>query len=1237
MQDKWAVSFCKFLVLCVLGVSVLLSGGRLFAQVDTGTILGTVKDSSGAVVPEAQVTLTNPDTGFTLNTKTSNTGTYIFTPIKIGTYTVQATLAGFQKAVQLNAKVDVEQRLVVDLTLVPGQVTQTVEVTAAPPVLQTQNAMVGQVVGHEAVDDLPLNGRNFTFLAQTVAGVHMSGFWSGGFGGAGSFSANGTRPEQNNYLLDGMDNNTNQLDFLAGTNYVNLPPPDAIGEFKLQTADYSADVGKGGGAILNGTIRSGTNQLHGDVWEFVRNDKFDAANFFENSPTPIKKGEYRLNQFGGTIGGPVVIPHVYDGRNKTFFFADYQGTRLRQGQTHVNSVPTAAEASSGFTNLLDIINGETNAACLGNGSCTRTDDLGRIFPNGTVLDPATTRPVTQGAVDPVTNLVAASSGFVRDPFYTGSLIGMTNFTSSAIISQLNQLPAGRLDPNAIKLLQLYPAPTGPGIVNNETVNPPLTSRTDQNDDRVDHVFGDKDQMFARASWSVNPMYNPPPFTGYADDGALAIAGGGHQWNPTLNTVLSETHSFSPTVINEIRAGVTRQSTTAIQAYADTMGIPAQFGIQGIPQRNRNGGLPSLGIGGLTQIGSTAWFPSEEPNQTDQLMENVTFLKGRHTFKAGLEIQHIKWAVLQPSWPRGQFNFGGGYTEVPYNGTGTTGMAQMLLGAAPTTVAGGVQSGGSDGVFASNIFNRDFTHNYYAGYFQDDWKVTPKLTLNLGLRWEFFDMGVDDFSNESAFQFHSFAPNGGGVYKIANKWCNAGLVSPAFVAALHNDNFSGPECVNPAGGFISVPKTDFGPRFGLAYRISNKLVMRGGYGLYYGPPEQPLDHEDETYPFDNTLSWFGDGVHSLTYGGGQLATLENGMLYAPVYNTGSFNANQVAALDPNGDDPNFKPTYTESYNLTFQYQLTPNNTISLGYVGNQAHDLTVQPNINGTVTVLPPSYNANPGGNGAQYRPMPDFVNNSMTYSEGSSFYHSLQATFERRLSNGLYFNANYTYSELFTDGQSINNGSSPYRAPIIPGLGIQYDYSRSQYDIPQLFHFSGGYELPMGKGHSFLGNAGGVANQLVSGWKTNFILTLQDGYPFNIGTSTSTHGSNDGLNSNADLVPGQNIDAGPHNVNQWINPKAFVNPAPATAIGQTAALGGMGMQARGPGFHRLDFSIFKDFRTSERTHLQFRAEIFNLTNTPQFANPSNTSIGSVYFGQITGLVDGANDPREIQFALKLYF
>ncbi len=432
-----------FGMLCLLPILLATS---VRAQVDTGRISGLVSDQSGGVIPQTTVTLTNEGTGLKFVGNTGTTGYYMFPGLRPGTYRVEIEATGFARFLQLGIILDVQQDVVINAILKPGS-------GDADRGGHRRTACSANRERHrwarwwdsQAVNDLPLNGRNFTFLAQTVAGVHMSGFWSGGFGASGSFSANGTRPEQNNYLLDGMDNNTNQLDFLAGTNYVNLPPPDAIGEFKLQTADYSADVGRGGGAILNGTIKSGTNQLHGDVWEFLRNDKFDAAQFFENSGG-IKKGEYRQNQFGGTIGGPVVIPHVYDGKNKTFFFADYQGTRIRQGQTHVNTVPTAAEVSSGFTDLSDMISGQTDATCLQSGTCTRTDDLGRVFANGTVFDPATTRPVTQGAIDPVTGLTAASSGFVRDPFFPGSLTGVTNFTTAAIISQLNQLPADRLDP-----------------------------------------------------------------------------------------------------------------------------------------------------------------------------------------------------------------------------------------------------------------------------------------------------------------------------------------------------------------------------------------------------------------------------------------------------------------------------------------------------------------------------------------------------------------------------------------------------------------------------------------------------------------------------------------------------------------------------------------------------------------------------------------------------------------------
>src|SRR5436309_4845514 len=340
--------------LLAMTVGAMLLGVRpLYAQVDTGTILGTVTDASGAVIHGANVTLKNEGTNATLSTSTGSDGTYKFSPVRIGSYKLSASLQGFQTVTQRGVTVNVGTDVVADFTLRPGNVAQTVEVTAAAPLLESQNASVGQVVDSRSVNNLPLNGRNFTFLAQIVAGVNTPQADTRGNAASGAFSANGERPAQNNYLLDGIDTTSNTIDFLNGTNFVVLPPVDAIQEFKVQTSNYSAEQGRAGGAILNATVKSGTNQLHGDVWEFVRNDKFDAANFFENSGG-VHKGEFRLNQFGFTIGGPVVIPHKFDGRNKLFFFGDYEGLRTRQGTVFTNSVPTALQSSSGFTNLAEL-------------------------------------------------------------------------------------------------------------------------------------------------------------------------------------------------------------------------------------------------------------------------------------------------------------------------------------------------------------------------------------------------------------------------------------------------------------------------------------------------------------------------------------------------------------------------------------------------------------------------------------------------------------------------------------------------------------------------------------------------------------------------------------------------------------------------------------------------------------------------------------------------------------------
>src|SRR6201992_4170203 len=383
-------AFCMLLVPFAVG------------QVDEGSVTGVVQDATGAVVPNAKVTLLNTDQGLTQTTNSDNSGVYTFSPVRIGNYSVSATAPGFSVTTQEKINVAVSQNLRVNIELKPGAESQTVEVTTAPPQLQTEDASVGQVVNERSVNNLPLNGRNFTFLAQLAAGVNTPQADTRGNAANGAFSANGLRPSQNNYLLDGIDNNSDNVDFLNGTNFVVLPPPDAIAEFKVQTSDFSAELGRAAGAVLNATVKSGTNSIHGAAWEFFRNDVLDAADWFENS-NGIKKGELRWNQFGGSIGGPII-------KDKLFYFGDYEGFRRVQGTVLTGSVPTLTERNSGFTDLSDLITGQNGAP--------RTDGVGRSIPYGTVLDPATTRSVAAGAIDPVSGFQNTSGDavFVRDSF-----------------------------------------------------------------------------------------------------------------------------------------------------------------------------------------------------------------------------------------------------------------------------------------------------------------------------------------------------------------------------------------------------------------------------------------------------------------------------------------------------------------------------------------------------------------------------------------------------------------------------------------------------------------------------------------------------------------------------------------------------------------------------------------------------------------------------------------------------
>jgi hypothetical protein len=1275
-----------------------------FGQVDEGAITGTVQDTTGAVVPNAQVTLLNTDQGITLETKTNSSGYYSFNPVRIGHYTVTVTAQGFAKTTQTSLTVNVAQVLLVNVQLKLGAATETVEVNTAPPLLQTEEASVGQVIGQQEVNSLPLNGRNFTFLAQLGAGMQTPQADTRGNAASGAFSANGLRPAQNNYLLDGIDNNSDNVDFLNGTNYVILPPVDAIQEFKVQTADFSAELGRAAGAVMNASIKSGTNSIHGDVWEFFRNDKLDAADWFEdNSSTPVK-GELRLNQFGATIGGPVI-------KNKLFYFGDYEGKRRVQGYSYTSSVPTALEQSSGFTDLTDILTQQAGAA--------RTDILGRTIQRGTILDPGTTRFVAKGAVDPVTGFAnnSGADGYVRDPFTTCGP-GTTNFTTAAC-PDLNMIPANRIDANAVKLLNLYPAPnagSNPSATYQDS--PGLYEHSNTLDARVDFNPTEKNQIFARFSYADDPQFIPGPFAGVADGGAFQT---GVQTAKSAQMVAAYTYVFNSNTINQARAGFAHLHTTRFGPVGSQLGVPDQYGIADIPQVAENGGLPNFYISTLTNLGSNNFLPSDETTATLQVMDDFTRIYGKHNFKMGVEYQHVKFDTLQPAWSRGAWDYTSNFTDIPNQGSTNGGIAQMILPPTAFSAGNGAfttgndpggfnYSGGADSVYASNI-NKTYDEKvYFASYFEDDWKMTPKLTLNLGVRWDYFGPINEQNGGQANFVPIALPERGIGnpTYIIpasgkdnrslsTTSTCQ-GIGCAGFVDLLAQDGITLYQTDKYGQGLLQTQKTNFAPRIGLDMQVTPKWVARGGFGLFYNSFENQGygPNNGENYPFVFNLNpsvHANPAGHSIdsqvapvsyntpfsgcaTAGPGGTASLESGFSCIPLTPT----AVNALGLGLQGLQFDYATPKTYSANVTLEYSVTHTLAATASYVYTHAADLQGGVGYQNVTQIMPagistgigcPFATFSAGPNTACY-PFADFGGGSYQATYGVSSYHGLQTKLEEQYANGLTFLLTYTWSKTMTNAGDLLNGGSTggLRAYAVPGLGPKFDYAPADFDLRNVIHFSGGYELPFGKGKMYMNKSGGVANAIAGGWATNWILTLQGGQPINFGCHS---GTTSGLGCNDILVPGASrglsvkVDTrGGYHGPFWGNAAALTQPcqlggtdltaltpipdsAPnCVALTGAAALGGKAGQIPGPGFHRLDFSMFKNFQLTERFSLQFRSEFFNIANHPNFNAPNFggngvTSVGgsgdytSSTFGAVGSTRDAPFDPRQIQFALKLYY
>jgi hypothetical protein len=1212
-----------------IGILILLAPfSSALAQIATGRIVGRVSDANGAVVTAANVTLTNAGTGVSQAVHTGAGGEYVFEAVNPGLYTLKVEAPGFGEYTRSGIEAHIQDYLTVDVALTVGAVNQQVSVTGAVPLLQQEDASIGQTIDEHQVNNMPLQSRDWTTLGLLAAGTVTTGGSSNA-----EFNVMGQNWTQNDFRLDGIDDNVEiygggSIQGAGGNNGYTafVPPPDAIQEFKLQTGNFDAEFGHSAGGIVNAALKSGTNQIHGDLWEYVRNTDFNANDYFANQ-TATPRPAYHQNQFGGTVGGPVYFGKFYNGKSRTFFFADYQGTRIVIPSASVSSVPTALMHSSNFTNFQDYLTLVTG---------TKTDALGRTFPLATILDPATTRMVAAGAIDPVSGLSnsSATAAYVRDPFYTnGSIAGVSDFTTQQ--QYLNMLPASRLDPNAVKLLGLFPNPTaGRTAFPNYFQFAKGTNTINSFDARIDENISNKDILFGVYNFSHENIYSPPALPGYAEG---QVYGDGNEQGPRNGLVLGYTHVFTPSLTNEAHVGYIHGIERLNAVYGDTPGIPEQFGIGGVPQVAGNGGLPIIDVGNLTGIGSAGWMPTLNTVRTIEVMDNVTKIYGSHTFKMGFQLDDFYSPIVQPAYGRGAFTFSGQYSDVPNQSTGYEGVADLLLVPSAASVPGGINNLPGLAFYGLSNFApvRDQRY-YYAGYFQDDWKVSRRLTLNLGLRWDHYTPYEETSGRQANFAETGGGAGSSGTYYEPKSGC-AVPTSSTFTSLLAANNIALQCSSNKAVGNAQV--LNFAPRIGFAYSVTPRMVLRGGYGITYGALNNIGFGYNigGNYPFSYTVRFYAaDSQTSLTVPTGDTAVLGNALVAQNLETPTVVNGAGLSFL---GRQYNFQTPYQQTFNFTLQYQVGQHDTVSAGYVGTLGRHLDSMSTQNAPSAIMPPGTNMyDPTVTG--HIPFPVFSPNAAyETTKSTSNYNSFQGIYQHQFGAGLTMLANYTWSRCLTDERSAE-GAAPlpaYRAPWLPGFGQAGDRGLCSSDTTQVVHASGTYVLPVGRGQAWLSGINGVANSLVGGWSTNFIFLHQTGQPFTINCAFPTTAD---FGCFADVVPGQGLYAGPHNVKQWLNPSAFANPPVATTVGASgfASLGGSPTPVRGPGYQDLDMSLFKQFPIHESVKAEFRAEAFNLPNWHAFANPSGNLnfLNPSGFSAITSSRSGSNQ-RILQLALKLYY
>lgn len=1097
-------------------LALLATAPRALAQVSTGTITGTVTDSSGAAVAGATVTVTQVAQNVSKTLTTNGYGLYEAKFLPIGGYVVTAEHAGFKKEVQEGLDLTVGQVMRIDFSFVVGTTKESVVVKAdASQAVETESSEVGQVINQQQVADLPLNGRNFTDLIPLNAGVGTGAQGQSN----GGYNFNGSRTDQNMFLIEGQD------DADLNNNLSLNPPLESIQEFQVLSGTYSAEYGNSAGGIVTVKMKSGTNQFHGSAFEFVRNSALDANGFFNNQVPPTSgdkapRAPLTRNQYGGSLGGPIR-------KSKTFFFADYQGYRETQGGNSILSVPTALERQGNFTETL-----APGQAIYENAL------LGQTYPG---CNPAT-------------------------------------FTSACQI-----IPTSGIDPVAAKLANFYPLPNaagefipGQGTINNYIAAGNTTTSYNQFDVKIDHQLSASDSLSAHYSFYQGNEVIPAAF-----DGGLAgpcvgcgivddfLAGSIYNRNQVFG--ITEVHTFSSNTTNEFRAGINR--TFSDYGSSDHgKNIASEIGMPNVNVSPFTSGLPWFYIApSPTWMGTSAFEPSIIGYTTYQISDNLSHAVGKHFLKMGFDVRRRLNNQL------GNFFGKGEYVFVPLF-TGNA-WGDFLTGR-PYEITQDLTPG--------PVGLREIE---YAGYIQDDYKVTRRLTLNLGLRYELFPGLVEVHNLLSSIDAQTATVQLAGLNGVPRQ-------------------------------LVNTDYKNLAPRVGFAYALTDKadLVVRGGYGISYSNFADSLNQAGLNAPYTQAFSEINLGSN-----------------LQAVYTTSDGLPTQLATtpanFDPNDPSGAFRqvarnaPTpYTESYSFNIQKALPGNLVVEAGYIGT--HGVHLPGNLEGDPA--PPGDPSTLQQRRIYYDTMPNVSSITLYDNVFYSNYNALQLKAEKRLSAGLQFLMTYTFSKSIDDlngssytGGGNNNASSQPQNPFDPGA----DRALSAFNAKQRFVTAASYELPFGAGRKFGSEWKPVVNGFLGGWQLNGILTLSSGLPFSVLASSSASCGCSVGDLRANIIGNPYLPSSERGPDGWFNKAAFADPV--------EAYGDSGRDIiTGPGYANLDASLFKIFRIKERHQIQLRAEFFNVLNRTNFMNPANSQNATWTSG---GILTETFPARVGQFAVKYMF